>query len=226
MRRFIVLTIFGGLATLAGHALISFGLHPERLAPVAVLLQGSAILVVGTALFGTGLLGLADGYEKLALRVDELLRQKELTEIGDGFPVRDQDGLHCTGRKFWSGYGRAGAGLSIFLAGLLAVTATLTRLSPSLFSIGVGCATIILAFVTMSLTVHGLRRLRSAHVGGDSSARRLSRIPDRRQEERVPTTRRRRPTRVTLFPRRGANALSRGLERSLSSDQSPSIQPG
>jgi hypothetical protein len=44
MRRFIALTLFGGLAALA---VISLGLHPERLAPAVVLLQGCAALVVG-----------------------------------------------------------------------------------------------------------------------------------------------------------------------------------
>lgn len=54
MRRFIFLTFLGGIATLAGHGVVSLGLHPYRLDSLAPLLQGCAVLVFGTAMFGSG----------------------------------------------------------------------------------------------------------------------------------------------------------------------------
>ncbi|MDA0333896.1 MAG: hypothetical protein O2782_01900 [bacterium] len=209
MRRFIVLTLLGGVAALAGHAVVSFGLHPERLAPVAILLQGCVALVIGAALFGTGLLGLADGYGKLASRVDALLLQKELTSAGTGIPVMGREDLSSVGQQFWRGYSSTGIGLSLFLAGLLAATAALAHTSPDLFTIGVGSATVILTVVAATVSIRGLRRLRAAHVGVDNSVRQLSRLPDRRRQDDAPPARRRRPARVTLFPR----AASTGLDR-------------
>ena len=221
MRRFIVLTLLGGLATLAGQAVVSFGLHPERLAPVAVLLQGCATLVLGAALFGTGLLGLADGYEKMAGRVDELLRQKELSDARSSLPVTDHNCLHSMSQQFWRGYSRTGVGLSLFLAGLLVVTATLSHSSPTVFMIGVGSAIVILAVVAATVSVRGLRGLRSAHIGVDSSARQLSRLPDRRPAESLRPPRSRRSARVTLFPRPGSGGATRGLDARRASANQP-----
>jgi len=224
MRRFIVLTLFGGIAALAGHAIVSLGLHPERLASVAVLLQGCAGLVVGAALFGTGLLGLSDVYERLAARVDELLREKEVTDAGSNLAIRDHHCLDSVDQQFWRGYSRTGAGLSLFLAGLLAATATLAHSSPTLFTVGVGSATVILALVAAIVSVRGLRRLRSAHIGVDSSARHLTRLPDRRPAESVRPARRRRPARVTLFPRHNPGGSARGLDnRRVPSTQSSTV---
>lgn len=214
MRRFILLTLIGGLAAIGGHSVISFGLHPERLAPLAVLLQGSAALVIGAALFSTGLLGLADGYEKIAARVDELLRQKQPGTGDENPPVADQDDLLQKNLEFWRGYARTGIGLGLFLTGLLVVTAAMARMSPAMFTVGVGTTTIILVLTAATVSIRGLSRVRSAHVGVDVSARQLSRRPDRRadrradgrSEEGVRPTRRRRTPRVTLFPRAGVGS--------------------
>ncbi|HJP29998.1 MAG TPA: hypothetical protein QGF95_05530 [Candidatus Latescibacteria bacterium] len=212
MRRFIALTLFGGLAALAGHAVISLGLHPERLAPAVVLLQGCAALVVGSALFATGMLGLADGFEKLTGRVGELLGQKEVSRAADGIVVSDHSGLAQIDQQFWRGYGRAGIGLGVFMTGLLGLTAALARTSPSLFTVGVGAGITVLFILSATLSAKGLRHVRSVHVDVDASARHLSRLPERRPVE-VHRPRKRRTPRVALFPRQGTTDRRRGLDR-------------
>lgn len=212
MRRFILLTLIGGLAAVTGHAVISFGLHPERLAPLAVLLQGCAALVVGAALFSTGLLGLAEGYEKLATQVDELLQRKQPPADGDG--LRSHDDLLHNNQRFWRGYTLAGFGLLLFVAGLLVVTATMARATPAMFTVGVGASTVVLLVTAIAVCVGGLRRVRSAHVGVDSCARQLARLPDPVAEPSPAAARRRRAPRVSLFPR----SSGRGLDQTSRSD--------
>jgi hypothetical protein len=211
MRRFIALTLLGGLAVLAGHAVVSLGLHPERLGPVVALLQGCSALVVGTALFGTGMLGLSDGYERMARRADELLGQKALEDAGDDLIVSDHDSLQQINRRFWRGYIRTGIGLGVFMAGLLGLTATLGRTSATLFVVGVSSGIVLLAVVAVTVSVGGLRRLRSAHVGVDTSVRHLSGLPDRRIPDSVRPAHRRPRSRIILFPRR--RSIGRGRDR-------------
>jgi len=212
MRRFIALTLLGGLATLAGHAVVSLALHPQSLAPVSVLLQGCAVLAVGTALFGTGMIGLTDGYERVARRVDELLGQKDLADVDDDLILSDSTGLQQINRQFWRGYSRTGMGLGVFMAGLLGLTATLGRTSPTLFIVGISAGIIILTVIAAAMSVGGLRRLRTAHIGVDASVRQLSRIPERRAPESARPARRQRSSRITLFPR-SSSSTSRSLVR-------------
>jgi hypothetical protein len=201
MRRFIALTLLGSLATLAGHSLVSLGLHPDRSASLLVLLQGCAALVIGTSLVGTGMLGLADGYEKLTGQLALLFGRKELNGVGVVPLISDQDQLSEINQQFWRGYRRCGVGIGVFMAGLIGLTAAMVRTTPELFTAVVGCGIITLFFAAATISIGGLRRLRSAHVGVDFSARRLARLPALRPPESVRPTRRRRPARVALFSR-------------------------
>ena len=226
MRRFIVLTLLGSLAAFAGHSVVSLGLHPERSATVLVLLQGCAALVAGAALVGTGMLGLADGYEKFTARLTPLFVRKELKHSGDVSLISDQDQLTEINQQFWRGYRRCGLGISVFMAGLLGLTAAMARTSPDLFTAVVGCGIITLFFVAAMMSIGGLRRLRSAHAGVDSSARRLARLPDRKPAESLRPARRRRPPRVALFSRSGSGRLDRGLEYATrASSQAAAAEP-
>lgn len=221
MRRFIALALFGGVATLVGHALVSLGLHPQQLAPVTALLQGCAVLVVGTALFATGMLGLADGYDRVATRVQDLLAVKSALE-DDQAPITDDNGLAAANDAFWGGYASAGAGVGLFLAGLLGLTAALARTSPVLFTVGVLAGIICLAVVALTLCFKGLGRVRRAHLGADRSARLLERQPDARVE--VPATAHpRRVPRYALFPKRASEA--RRLDRRLPATPAPPREP-
>lgn len=217
MRRFIVLTLLGSLAVLAGHSVVSLGLHPERSAPFLVLLQGCAVLVVGAALVGTGMLGLVDGYERLSAQLAPLFGQKELEgtglrNSGDVPLISGSEQLTEINQQFWRGYRRCGLGISVFMAGLIGLTAAMARTSPDLFPAVVGCGIIALFFVAATMSIGGLRRLRSAHVGVESSTRRLARLPDRRPPESIRPSRRRRSTRVALFSRSGSGHPDRSLE--------------
>lgn len=209
MRRFILLTLLGGFIALVGHGLISFGLHPERLAPVPALLQGCAVLVIGAALFCTGMIGLVDGYERVAAQVHQLLEQKDVSQASSRVVVTDRTALEEANQRFWRGYSRAGLGLCIFLAGLLAAVAALSSVTPALFTVTVGVIVVILFFSAATICGRGLTRLRGAHADVDTSGRLLARLPDYRPEP-VSTPRRRRTTRLTLFPRA---TVTRGLDQ-------------
>ena len=148
----------------------------------------------------------------MARRADELLGQKALEEAGDDLIVSDHDSLQQINRQFWRGYSRTGIGLGVFMAGLLGLTAALGRTSATLFVVGVSSGIVLLAIVAVTVSVGGLRRLRSAHVGVDTSVRHLSGLPDRRiPDDSVRPTHRRRRSRLILFPRRGS--ISQGRDR-------------
>lgn len=212
MRRFFALTLFGGLAALAGHAAISLGLHPQSRLPALTVLEGCAALAVGTALFATGMIGLAEGYERVAARVTELLARKELPGSEVELAVRNEGGLCAANTAFWRGYAVAAGGIALFMVGLIGLTAGLTRAAPSLHAIGTTAGIICLGLCAAALCGRGLRRVRRAHVTVDASARLLERQPDRRPIEPVAARGHRIP-RYALFPRRGSSGTSRGLDR-------------
>ena len=69
MKRFILITGIGAVALLGSHVSLSLGLHPDQLSSFGVLAQGCIVLVLGTSLFASGILGLAENYEKTASRL-------------------------------------------------------------------------------------------------------------------------------------------------------------
>lgn len=208
MRRFIALTFLGALGVLGGHGAVSLGLHPASQAPLATLLEGCAVLVAGSAIFVTGMFGLADGYEKEASRLTELLAVKQLPQAEDDAAfVGDAERLAAANDQFWRGYARAGGGVAMSLAGLILLTAALTRTSPTLFLVGVGGGAVSLALPALTLSVRGLRRARLAHVGVNRSATALQSQPERQEVE--PPLPRRRVPRYALFPKGSQSVYGR-----------------
>lgn len=212
MWRFIVLTMLGGIVALAGHAVIGLGFHPGSLAPVKVLLEGCAALATGTALFAAGMIGLAEGYEKVTARMAELLSSKELPGADVAMAVRDGDGLATANGVFWRGYAVAAGGIALFMAGLLGLTAGLARTSPTLYTVGLIVGIACLGLSALVLCVRGLQRVRRAHAGVNASARLLERQPERGAAQES-VTRRRCIPRYALFPRRAGSGLGRGLDK-------------
>ena len=208
MKRFISAGLLGAILLMAGQLALTMGLHPERLAPLGHLVQGCAALIVGTALFISGMLGLADGYEGALERLCTLLPQKRPPDAG--LEVSDRTALAERNQAFWLGYQRAAGGICLFLAGLLGLTLALGRTSFALYAVGIGVGVSALALAAGVLALGGMRRMRRSHLSVARSAEVLAAQPDRTPELPAPVEKRRRPA-YELFKRRGG--YGREVER-------------
>ena len=116
MKRFIITVAIGAAALLGGGIALAFGLHPEGLATLGALAQGCIALVLGTAVLSSGMLGLADGYDRIATRLEQLLQVKQRPADID-LEVWDGAQLSSRHEAFWAGYRRTAVGICLFLAG-------------------------------------------------------------------------------------------------------------
>jgi len=200
VKRFLLIGAVGVALLIGGHAALSFGLHPDRLSPVASLAQGCLALIVGTALFVSGMLGLAEAYERVAGDLRELLPVKQAPEAG--IELRGTSDLEDTNRGFWRGYQRTAMGICVFLGGMLGLSLTLAGSSLTLYTIAMAAGVAILAGGTLALSIGGMRRMRRCHVAVAHSASTLAAQPDRAAEPRAPAQPRRIPA-YSLFRQRG-----------------------
>ncbi len=167
MKRFILVFAVGSALLLGGQVSLTLGLHPEHLAAFPVLGQGILGLVLGSALVVTGLLGLAEGYEKAAGRLRPLLGNRQ----GDaGLAVKTGADLENHSRGFWRSYRKSALGLSLFLAGLLALSAALARADFLFYLVAVGLGIVLLGFVGLGLIIRGIRTLRQTHRAVEETA--------------------------------------------------------
>ena len=192
---------------MAGHTGLSLGLHPDGLSPIGSLIQGCLALVIGTAFFVSGMLGLADGYERATGGLRELLPLKQ--PPAESLPLCDPAALAASAAIFWRGYQRAAIGVLVFLGGLLALTLTLSGSSMAFYTVGIGVGIAVLAGATVALSIGGLRRMRRCHVDVARSASILAAQPDR-VAERPPVRPRRLPA-YSLF--KGSGGIGRDVER-------------
>ncbi|MFC1526178.1 hypothetical protein ACFL6X_05130 [Candidatus Latescibacterota bacterium] len=199
MKRYILTTTLGSTALMVGHLALSLGLCPEHLAPLGSLIQGCLALVVGTALFASGMLGLAEAYERVAGEALDLLGVKQTPE--ERLEVAAPSDLEERNRTFWRGYQRVATGICLFLAGLLGLTLSLAGMSLTLYMAGVGIGVSALALVTVLLAYGGLRRMRRSHVAVARTAETLAAQPDKMTEG--PVIERRRIPAYALFSPRG-----------------------
>lgn len=202
MRRFLFLTFCGGLATLGGHASLSLGLHPDRVVPLIAVAEGCAALAIGAALFVTGMLGLAEAYEKQSQRLAGLLRGRQIPIDDAGSDatsdlIDSPSGLGDSDQRFWRGYLNTAAGLMISLGGLLALVLILGDISYESYSMTVGAGIAGIALPTLLLWARGFVRIRRSHARVTASARRVEAYPERTPE--VETELPRRPTRGEIF---------------------------
>ncbi len=204
MRRFLFLTFIGGLATLSGHASLSLGLHPERLVPLTAVLQGCSALAVGAALFVTGMLGVAEGYEKQSRRLAQLLRQRQTpdTQTPDSqAPAEDHlidraSALAVNADQFWRGYLSTTGGLALALGGLFALVLILGDITYSSYRMTVGAGIAGIALPVFVLWARGMAGIRRSHTMIVDSARRVEALPEMVE---VPVEMQRRPTRGAVF---------------------------
>lgn len=177
MRRFVFVAGLGQMALMTGHIGLGLGLHPSRLASFGHLAQGCGGLVLGTALFITGLLGLAEAYERVSDRLGRLLRIKQLPSDGD-MAVTSQEDLGRQHSQFWKAYQRSSAGICLFLGGILLLSVVLSRASFSLYLSAVGIGIVALGVAAAGVGYGGLRRMRRAHVTVEQTALSLDAQPD------------------------------------------------
>ncbi|MEE2659773.1 MAG: hypothetical protein VX733_14790 [Candidatus Latescibacterota bacterium] len=209
MKRFLILAFLGGTATLAGHTALSVAMASAANPPVFDLLQACAALVLGTACFASGMLGLAENHGKLSRKVAELLGNREITPE-DNLQLRDETDLTGEQRRFWGAYFRTNLGVGLFLSSVLAVSLALASSSSAeAYRLALGAVILTCGFISAVLGLQGLARVRRSHVSVARTAATLDSLPERLPEP--VTARRRRQSRYGLFRRR-APSFSRQLD--------------
>ena len=205
MKRFILITGIGAVALLGSHVSLSLGLHPDQLSSFGVLAQGCIVLVLGTSLFASGMLGLAENYEKTASRLFQLLNERQVPGDDQLLVVRDEGELAKRNEAFWTGYQRTAAGIILFLAGFLTLMLTSKEMSLSTYYMMAVAAGIgILGIAAALLALTGLRGIRRSHVAIESSMNSLSLQPraDEYQFPSQPLVETRRLQKRTIFATR------------------------
>ena len=176
MWRFLILSAIGAIGMLTGQAVLGFGLYPADLAPVAVLIQGALLLVSGTALFASGMLGLAQGYEQVATTLTHLLATKGTPE--KPLTIGDAEQLGSNGDGFWRAYQKSAAGLCLFVGGLIALVVGLDRFSFNLYITAISSGIGILGLAACAFLVQGLSGMRRTHREALHSSLVLEKLPD------------------------------------------------
>ena len=187
MKRYFFLLIVGGILTVGGQFALSLGVHPDRVAirfddgtvPVssslAPLLQGCLGLVLGSVLAVTGMLGLAECYQREAGRLEKLLNTKlpvysnPESDVDSPEATRESIAVASSGdlgrynRYFWHAYLKSAAALCLFMACTLALTATFVDASFLSYLIILTSGTSIIGLVAAAVGLPGLKFIRRAH---------------------------------------------------------------
>ena len=175
MRRFLLLTVVGAVALIGGPSSLSLGLYPDHLSSFGVLAQGCAALVVGTAIFISGMLGLVERYEKSASQVIQLLNHRQVPrdlELGDAGQLAHHS------NRVWNGYRRTTGGIILFLAGVLSLMIGLRDVSLTSYMTGVVTGIVVFGIASFLLAFHGLRVIHRSHVAVSGAAETLAAQPE------------------------------------------------
>ena len=186
MPRFIFLFAFGALVVAGSQVALTLGIHPEHLASLRYIMQSGAGLIVGTAMAATGLMGLAEGYQRTASQLGSLLQSKT---HGEALPlvVRSDDQLQSQNRHFWQAYCSIGLSLAFFLAGLLSISILLGESSFFLYMAGLSAGVGILGVIGAIGGIQGLRSARQCQKSAESDSSLLTAQPDYIAEAPRPT---------------------------------------
>lgn len=185
MKRFTFLFVLGALSIVGGQVALSLGAHPEHSVAPRVLIQGSLALVLGSAVVASGMLGMAEGYEKVAERLARLLGVKR---PGNGLEltVRSPADLSAQTNGFWKAYRSSALAVCLFLGGVLGLSVALsgTDYLPYLAALGLGIA--VFGLVALVLGARALGRMRKSQRTVENSAAILDEQPDRVDEAPAP----------------------------------------
>ena len=214
LKRFIFLFTVGAL-TLAGAqtALVS-GIHPAHRASLRVIVQSSAALILGTSLAVTGLLGLAEGYQKTARWLGQLLDRKEVADEARQSVATPAD-LEAQSQEFWKAYRGSGLALCFFVAGLLALSVALVDASFLVYISGLIAGAVALGVLGLFWMGRSLRAARQAQRQVECAAAILETQPERPEEEPAAPEPEPEPRRVVrgISRERWARILERRKER-------------
>lgn len=209
MKRFLFLFAGGALSLMSAQVALGLGTHPEEFASLTYLLTAVVALVGGTAVLSTGMLGLAEGYDRAAGELAPLLAQKYLDPELE-IEVRDGEALAARNRGFWVAYTRSGLAVCLFVGGLLLVTVLFWRQGYLTYLAGLTAGLAILGIAALVIGGRSLAVVVRTHREVSRSAEVAAAQPDppavlpRPPETRVKWVRRSRgaPYPRTLEPQR------------------------
>jgi hypothetical protein len=130
----------------------------------------------------TGLLGLAESYQRTARRIGPLLGHKALDEDLQLF-VRSHGELQSQNRHFWQAYRSVGLALAFFLAGILGISILLGKSSFFLYMAGLSAGIAVLGVAGAIWGLQGLRAARQCQKKAEKDADLLDAQPDYSEEE-------------------------------------------
>ena len=205
MKRHVFFLVVGGLLIVGGQLGLSLEIHPSRLAGgtalLSILLQASLALVFGSVLAVTGLLGMADGYQRACGELDHLLEAK--APLGDpgeddsAVEVTSRDDLHNRTRRFWGAYLRTAGSLCFFMVATFALTASIGDRGYLFYLIGLSAGATVIALACAVLGLGGIGSMRRARQDVTLAVRAFTLQPTRDDEpEADPVARPSRPWRI------------------------------
>lgn len=160
----------------AGQLVLSIAVHGG--AGLPLLLRGSLGLVLGCAAIAAAMLAMAEGHERSAARVADLLGSRHLRSDLEA-PVRDGDELAGQERRFWRAYARSSVALCIFLAGILGISVALLDRGVLAYLMGLSVGVASLGLGSAYLAATALLAIRRDHVCLHRSALLLAQLPGR-----------------------------------------------
>lgn len=164
-----------------GQVALSLGIHPEQAASGRFLVHSGLVLVLGSAVIASAMVGLAEGYEKSADRLTRLLGTKQVDESPE--VIRDPAGLHTHNRSFWKGYRHSALAVCLFLAGFLAIAIGLADAGFILYLVGLSGGVAVFGLFALGLGLQGLGSIRRVHRSVANSVQTLAQQPDIIPEE-------------------------------------------
>lgn len=167
-----------------GQVALSLGMHPERLASLRFIVSSSLGLVLGSAIIASGMLGLAEGYEKIAGQLAWLLGTKQIAESLE-LSVSNRQHLEAHNQGFWKAYLNSSLAVCLFLGGFLLLAILSSALAFELYIAGLIGGAIVLGSLVLVLAVRGLSTLRRTHRSVETSVQVLAEQPDRSEESRA-----------------------------------------
>ena len=189
MKRFIFFFITGGLLAAVGQIVLVLGLHPAQFHSLALVLQGGAGLILGTAFAVSGLRGLADGHETSTARLRQLFGTKEVPDDMEIEVQTDADMVRQD-RLFWRAYRDSAIALSLFMIGIQGLAIVLTGSDFLFYQIGLGLGLAIFGFPAMVLSTRAMGHLRRTYRTLEESTQVFDQQPEMVLEKPLPLSRR------------------------------------
>lgn len=183
VKRFVCIAIIGTALILVGQSVMILCLHPTQFTSLEIVLQGAACFVVGMSLYISGMLGLADGYESVAVEIFPLLKIKKIE--GLNLAVGSTQVLHDHTFLFWQSYKKVTGSMFVFLLITFGLTFFMQPLSPAGYLLSIGVAAVILGLLFIFNVFQSLKKMRRIQSAVANAVKILCIQPDRILEKPV-----------------------------------------